>query len=126
MRDVGTYPTRGTARPEGGRRTAPGSAPAPARQWPILAVLTVSLAGLLLTQASFRPGLLLMGTALIGGAVLRAWLPQVGMLAVRSRTTDVATYGLLGMLIVLLTLMAQPDPVIELPFLTDLLRFSAG
>jgi len=30
--------TRDTARPEGGGRAAPGDAPAPARQWPILAV----------------------------------------------------------------------------------------
>jgi hypothetical protein len=123
---VPSYPTSSTARPEGGERTAPGSAPAPIRQWPLLAVLGATLAGLLVTIASFRPGLLIVGGALLGGAVLRAWLPQVGMLAVRSRTTDVATYGILGAAIVVLTLMAQPDPLIEVPFLRDLLRFSAG
>ncbi|MBI0379110.1 DUF3017 domain-containing protein, partial [Streptomyces albiflaviniger] len=30
--------TRDTARPEGGGRAAPGAAPAPARQWPLLTV----------------------------------------------------------------------------------------
>ncbi|WP_110945657.1 DUF3017 domain-containing protein [Streptomyces avicenniae] len=122
----GSYPTRGTARPEGGRRIASGSAPAPIRQWPLLAVLGVTLLGLLVTLANFRVGLLLVGGALLGGAVLRGWLPAVGMLAVRSRFTDVLTYGVLGALIVLLTLMAEPAPWLELPFLNDLLRFSAG
>lgn len=120
------FPTRGTARPEGGRRSAPGTAPAAARQWPLLAVLSATLVGVLVTLTNFRGGLLVVGCALLAGAVLRAWLPAVGMLAVRSRVTDVLTYGVLGVAIVLLTAMAQPDPWIELPFLRDLLRFSAG
>jgi DUF3017 family protein len=120
------YPTRGTARPEGGRRTASGSAPAAIRQWPLLAVLGITLAGLLATLGSFRIGLLIVGCALLAGAVLRGWLPAVGMLAVRSRLTDVLTYGILGTAIVLLTLMTQPNPWIEVPFFNDVLRFSAG
>ncbi|MGP4112863.1 DUF3017 domain-containing protein [Streptomyces sp. 4N509B] len=120
------FPTRGTARPEGGRRTAPGSAPAPVRQWPLLGVLAATLTGLLVTLGSFRVGLLIVGGTLLVAALLRMWLPEVGMLAVRSRTTDVLTYGVLGGVVVLLTLMAQPDPLVSVPFLNDLLRFSAG
>ncbi len=124
--DDDAYPTRSTARPEGGQRTAGGEVPAPIRQWPLLTVLGSTLLGLLLTLADFRVGLLVVGAALLAGAALRCWLPAVGMLAVRSRFTDVLTYGVLGALIVLLTLMAEPDPLLELPFLKDVLRFSAG
>lgn len=120
------YRTQGTARPEGGRRSASSSTPALIRQWPLLTVLAATSVGLLVTLADFRAGLLLVGGALLGGAALRGWLPAVGMLAVRSRFTDVLTYGLLGTVIVLLTLMAQPDPWLELPFLTGVQRLSTG
>ncbi|MFE0690916.1 DUF3017 domain-containing protein [Streptomyces sp. JH002] len=120
------YSTRDTARPEGGRRTAPGSAPAAIRQWPLVGVLGGTLLGLLVTLGNFRIGLLIVGGALVAAAALRAWLPEVGMLAVRSRATDIVTYGLLGLTIVLLTLMAQPKPWLEVPFFNDVLRFSAG
>jgi hypothetical protein len=122
------YPkvTADTARPQGGRRSASGSSPAPIRQWPLLTVLASTLTGLLVLLADFRIGLLIVGGALLGGAVLRMVLPAVGMLAVRSRFTDVLTYGGMGLLIVLLTLMAQPSPWLEVPFLKDILRFSAG
>ncbi|MFD5626153.1 DUF3017 domain-containing protein [Streptomyces sp. NPDC127072] len=117
--------TRDTARPEGGGRAAPGDAPAPARQWPILAVLGLVGLGLLLTAFDvFRYGTILIGVALLGGAVLRWTLPDVGMLAVRSRFTDLVTYGVLGVAIVLLALMAQPDPWLEIPFLDDTLHFT--
>ncbi|WP_338325597.1 DUF3017 domain-containing protein [Streptomyces hoynatensis] len=120
------YRTRDTARPEGGQRTAGGEAPAPIRQWPLLAVLGTTLLGLLVALSDFRIGLLIVGCALLGGGVLRGWLPAVGMLAVRSRFTDLLTYGVLGGAIVLFTLMAEPDPWLEVPILNDLLRFSAG
>ena len=117
--------TRDTARPEGGGRAAPGDAPAPARQWPILGVLTLVGIGLLLTALDvFRFGMILIGAALLAGAVLRWILPSVGMLAVRSRFTDMITYGVLGTAIVLLALMAQPDPVLVIPFLDDTLHFT--
>ncbi|MFE9628200.1 DUF3017 domain-containing protein [Streptomyces sp. NPDC006527] len=117
--------TRDTARPEGGGRAAPGDAPAPARQWPMLAVLGVVALGLLLTAFDeFRIGTILIGVALLGGAVLRWLLPGVGMLAVRSRFTDIATYGVLGAVIVLLALMAQPEPWLQVPFLKDTLHFT--
>ncbi|MER5955961.1 DUF3017 domain-containing protein [Streptomyces sp. NPDC056121] len=117
--------TRDTARPEGGGRAAPGDAPAPARQWPILAVISLVGLGLLLTAFDvFRVGTLLIGVALIGGAVLRWTLPSVGMLAVRSRFTDMVTYGFLGVVIVLLALMVEPDPLLVIPFLNDTLHFT--
>ncbi|MEU9441863.1 DUF3017 domain-containing protein [Streptomyces sp. NPDC048304] len=115
--------TRDTARPEGGGRAASGDAPAPARQWPLLVVLIGVAAGLLLTALDlFRAGILLAGAALLAGAVMRWTLPSVGMLAVRSRFTDIATYGILGLAIVLLAMMAQPDPWLQIPFLKDLLH----
>ncbi|MHA5053818.1 DUF3017 domain-containing protein [Streptomyces sp. SD15] len=117
--------TRDTARPEGGGRAAARDAPAPARQWPILAVLSAVGLGLLLTALdAFRIGTILIGAALLAGAVMRWMLPDVGMLAVRSRFTDLITYGVLGVAIVLLALMAQPNPLLEIPFLDDTLHFT--
>lgn len=119
--------TRDTARPEGGGRAAAGDAPAPARQWPILAVLLTVGLGLLLTAFDlFRLGTLLIGVALLAGAVLRWMVPDVGMLAVRSRFTDIVTYGVLGTGIVVLALMVQPDPKLQIPFLKDLLHFTVS
>ncbi|GGS65164.1 MULTISPECIES: DUF3017 domain-containing protein [Streptomyces] len=117
--------TRDTARPEGGGRAAAVDAPAPARQWPMLVVLSTVALGLLLTALDvLRFGTLLIGAALLAGAVLRWMLPSVGMLAVRSRFTDIATYGVLGLVISLLALMIQPDPLLKMPFLKDILHFT--
>ncbi|TLQ44179.1 DUF3017 domain-containing protein [Streptomyces marianii] len=121
--------TRDTARPEGGGRAAPGDAPAPARQWPLLTVLGLAALGLLIVgtdpfEQAFRIGTMLVGVALLTGTVLRRVLPSVGMLAVRSRFTDMVTYGLLGTVIVLLALMVQPQPWLEIPFLEEAVRFT--
>ncbi|MDI5971354.1 DUF3017 domain-containing protein [Streptomyces sp. SL13] len=117
--------TTDTARPEGGGRAAPADLPAPARQWPLLTVLAGVALGLILTAAdAFRVGLILVGASLLLGAVLRWLLPEVGMLAVRSRFTDLITYGVPGAAIVILTLMAQPDPLLHLPFLDHIMRFA--
>ena len=119
--------TRDTARPEGGGRAAPRDAPAPARQWPILAVLGTVGLGLLLTAFDvFRYGILLIGAALLAGAVLRWVMPDVGMLAVRSRFTDIVTYAILGLAIVLLALMAQPKPWLTIPYLKDTLHYTVN
>ncbi|MEU6881276.1 DUF3017 domain-containing protein [Streptomyces sp. NPDC046712] len=121
--------TTDTARPEGGGRAAPGGAPAPARQWPLLTVLGLATLGLLvvgtdLFAQSFRVGAILVGVALLTGAGLRRALPSVGMLAVRSRFTDMVTYGVMGGLIVLLALMVQPGPWLRIPFLEDILHLT--
>ncbi|MGW0560306.1 DUF3017 domain-containing protein [Streptomyces sp. NPDC003016] len=121
--------TRDTARPEGGERAASGDAAAPVRQWPFLTVLGTTGLGLFLVAVDafdigFRIGTLLIGLALISGAVMRRLVPSVGMLAVRSRFTDMATYGLLGTVIVLLAMMAQPGPWLEFPFLEAAVRFT--
>ncbi|MFI6852117.1 DUF3017 domain-containing protein [Streptomyces sp. NPDC050416] len=117
--------TKDTARPEGGGRAAPGDAFAPARQWPVLAVLVLVGLGLLVTAlGQFRLGTLLIGIALLGGGAMRWLLPDVGMLAVRSRFTDIVTYGVMGLAIVLLALMAQPNPLLQIPFLKDTLHFT--
>ncbi|MEW2080615.1 DUF3017 domain-containing protein [Streptomyces sp. NPDC005283] len=121
--------TRDTARPEGGGRAAPGDASAPARQWPLLTVLALAGIGLVIVGSdtfadAFRVGTILIGVALITGAVMRRTLPSVGMLAVRSRFTDMVTYGLLGTLIVLLALVAQPKPWLDVPFLEDAVHFT--
>ena len=120
-----TQVTADTARPEGGGRAAGPELPAPARQWPLLAVLGGVALGLALTAADvFRVGLMLVGASLLLGAVLRWLLPEVGMLAVRSRFTDLITYAVPGTAIVVLTLMAQPDPILNLPFLDHIMRFA--
>ncbi|MDK0521651.1 DUF3017 domain-containing protein [Streptomyces sp. ML-6] len=121
--------TKDTARPEGGGRAAPGDAPAPARQWPLLAVLCTAGIGLLIVAVdpfaeAFRVGTMLIGAALIGGAVLRMTVRSVGMLAVRSRFTDMVTYGVLGFLIVMLALVAQPKPWLNVPFLEQAVHFT--
>ncbi|MHA4775577.1 DUF3017 domain-containing protein [Streptomyces sp. MSC1_001] len=121
--------TTGTARPEGGGRAAPGDAPAPARQWPLLTVLGLAGLGLLVVGTdpfaqAFRIGAILIGAALLVGAAMRRVLPSVGMLAVRSRFTDMITYGVMGGLIVLLALMVQPEPWLRIPFLEDILHLT--
>jgi hypothetical protein len=118
--------TRDTARPEGAGRAAPGDALA-ARQWPIIVVLGIVALGLLVTALdAFRVGTILIGVGLLTGAVLRWTLPGVGMLAVRSRFTDIVTYGVLGTVIVMLALMAQPKPWLQIPFLKDTLHFTVS
>ncbi|WP_327361863.1 DUF3017 domain-containing protein [Streptomyces sp. NBC_01296] len=116
--------TQDTARPEGHGRAAPGDALA-ARQWPMLSVLAATAVGLLLTALGHpRAGVLVIGVALITASVLRRVLPQVGMLAVRSRFTDMVTYGLLGVAITLLALVMEPKPWLEIQFLESAVRFT--
>ncbi|GAA5001082.1 hypothetical protein GCM10025734_36570 [Kitasatospora paranensis] len=68
----------------------------------------------------FKYGLMLVGGSLLLAAVLRLTVPEVGMLAVRSRFTDVGVLTFLGGAIVLLTLVAQPDPWLHLSVLDHL------
>ncbi|MFJ4780355.1 DUF3017 domain-containing protein [Streptomyces sp. NPDC088762] len=117
--------TRDTARPEGSGRAVPGAVSTPVRQWPMLAVLTATAAGLLATALGHpKFGCLLIGLALIAASALRRALPSVGMLAVRSRFTDMVTYGVLGVAITLLALVMEPKPWLEIPFLESAVRFT--
>ncbi|MGW7462931.1 DUF3017 domain-containing protein [Streptomyces sp. NPDC054797] len=117
--------TRDTARPEGSGRAVPGAVSTPARQWPMLSVLTATAAGLLATALGYpRIGCLVIGVALIAASALRRVLPSVGMLAVRSRYTDMITYGVLGVAITLLALVMEPKPWLDIPFLESAVRFT--
>ncbi|MFI5802725.1 DUF3017 domain-containing protein [Streptomyces sp. NPDC051561] len=121
--------TRDTARPEGGGRAAGGDAPAPARQWPLITVLGMAGVGLLLVAVDafdmgFRLGTVLIGVAMLTGGAMRWVLPSVGMLAVRSRFTDIVTYGVLGLAITMLAMMTQPDPWLTIPVLETAVRFT--
>jgi hypothetical protein len=69
------------------------------RQLPLLAVLVGVAVGLLMvTFEHWRRGLVVVGVALVGGALLRLLLPvrRVGFLAVRSRPVDVVLMAGVG------------------------------
>ncbi|MFD8593680.1 DUF3017 domain-containing protein [Kitasatospora sp. NPDC059646] len=115
--------TEGTLPPEGSAAALGRGHTLPVRQWPITLVLAVAALGLLITWAgNFRLGLLAVGAAPLLGALLRLGLPDVGMLAVRSRFTDVTLMFALGGVIVLLTLVAQPGPWLNVPVLDNIGR----
>ena len=110
---TGTFPPEGSAAAAGRRHAVP------VRQWPIVVVLTMVGVGLAVTALNeFRPGVITIGAALVVGCLLRIVLPEVGMLAVRSRFTDVLVTGILGIAIILLALASEPNPLITLPFLS--------
>ena len=70
------------------------------RQLPLLAVLVVVAVGLLMvTFEHWRRGLVVVGLALVGAAVLRLLLPvrRAGFLAVRSRPVDVVLLAVTGL-----------------------------
>ena len=77
------------------------------RQLPLLAVLVAVGVGLLMvTFEHWRKGLVVVGLALVGGAVLRAFLPvrRVGFLAVRSRPVDVVLLAGAGLALAIIAL----------------------
>jgi hypothetical protein len=77
------------------------------RQLPLLAVLVVVGAGLfLVTLDHWRMGLVVVGMALLGAAVLRLLLPvrRAGFLAVRSRPVDVLLMSVAGIAVTVISL----------------------
>ena len=77
------------------------------RQLPLLAVLVVVAVGLtMVTFGHWRKGLVVVGLALVGGALLRAFVPlrRVGFLAVRSRTIDVTLMAGAGLALTVIAL----------------------
>ena len=77
------------------------------RQLPLLAVLVMVGGGLLvLAFDHWRTGVVVIGLALIGAAVLRLLLPvrRVGFLAVRSRPVDVVLLAVTGLVLTVIVL----------------------
>jgi hypothetical protein len=77
------------------------------RQLPLLAAILVVGAGMVLvTFGYWRRGLVVIGLALIGAALMRLLLPlrRVGLLAVRSRSVDVLLLAGTGLALTVLTL----------------------
>ncbi|MCW2705324.1 MAG: conserved rane protein of unknown function [Blastococcus sp.] len=77
------------------------------RQLPLLAVLVMVGVGLLvLTFDHWRSGIVVVGLALMGAAVLRLLLPvrRVGFLAVRSRPVDVVLLAGAGLALTVIVL----------------------
>ena len=77
------------------------------RQLPLLVVLLVVGVGLLqVTFQHWRQGLVVMGLALVGAALLRLLLPvrRAGFLAVRSRPVDVVLLAVTGLALTVIAL----------------------
>jgi hypothetical protein len=77
------------------------------RQWPLfLVIVGVGIGLALVAVEQWRRGLVAIGLALIGAALLRLLLPlpRVGFLAVRSRVLDVALTGVAGAVIAIIAL----------------------
>lgn len=81
-------------------------------QWPITLVLVIVAAAMVLVSTNhFRRGSVLLSAAVLLAMFLRLLLPKedAGWLAVRSRVTDVATLGVLGVALTVLSLWV-PEP----------------
>jgi hypothetical protein len=103
----------GTYTPEGG--TSPVG-PAGIREWPaVLVFATLAVSLLCGSIFGFRTGSIMIGTTLVLAALLRLALPEVGVLAVRSRFTDIAVLLVLAAAVILLGLSIAP-PVVDLPW----------
>ena len=77
------------------------------RQLPLLAVLVVVGVGLVVVAFDhWRKGVVIMGVALMGAALLRLLLPvrRVGFLAVRSRPVDVVLLAVTGLAVTVIVL----------------------
>jgi hypothetical protein len=77
------------------------------RQLPLLAVLVMVGVGLVVVAFDhWRKGIVIIGVALMGAAVLRLLLPlrRVGFLAVRSRPVDVVLLAVTGLAVTVIVL----------------------
>lgn len=80
-------------------------------EWPLAAVLAVCAAAIVVVLSHhFRRGTVLFAGGLAMAAGLRLLLPDsaAGLLAVRSRTLDVITLGVLGLGVLLAALVVPP------------------
>ena len=83
-------------------------APPLVREWPITVVLAAVAVGLVVVwDYHFRRGVTLIAVAICAAAALRLLLParRTGLLAVRSRAFDVASYLVLGVTMLVLGLV---------------------
>ena len=88
-------------------------APLPQRPWPLLVVVAGVVLGLVVTvlgEATWRIGSLVVGAALLVGAVERLVLSDraAGLLQVRSKAFDIAVLGLAGAAVVTVALWVPP------------------
>ena len=77
------------------------------RQLPLLAVLVMVGVGLVVVAFDhWRKGIVIIGVALMGAALLRLLLPlrRVGFLAVRSRPVDVVLLAVTGLAVTVIVL----------------------
>lgn len=80
-------------------------------EWPIAVVLTGVVVALAVVAIDrFRLGSLILAASVLLAFVLRLVLPrsQVGLLAVRSRTTDLLVLGVLGAALVVFVFWVPP------------------
>ena len=92
---------------------AGGGSVRPRRQWPLLLVSALVLGGVvaaLLGPDTWRPGCLVVGGALVLGALLRLVLTtrRAGLLRVRSKAFDVGVMLLAGGAILVLSMIVPP------------------
>ncbi|HWG23833.1 DUF3017 domain-containing protein [Actinospica sp.] len=78
------------------------------REWPFATVFAVALAAVaLIALGNLQHGVLILGCALLLGSGLRFALPtpRAGLLAIRGRGVDVVTMGLLGLVMLILSVV---------------------
>ncbi|MDT8909617.1 DUF3017 domain-containing protein [Amycolatopsis sp. PS_44_ISF1] len=75
-------------------------------------LLLVAVGALRIVQYHWREGAVLVGLALFAAGLLRALLPteKVGLLAIRGRTVDIVTCGLLGAAVLYIALTISGGP----------------
>jgi hypothetical protein len=88
--------------------------PALLEQVPFAVVLVlVAVAALRIAQYHWRQGAVIIGGALLVAAVFRAVLPaaKAGLLAVRGRPVDVASYSVLGLVVLFFAFTITNGPL---------------
>lgn len=107
-KEAGTFTPEGGASPRG---------PGGLREWPAMLVFGCVIVALATAALNgFRIATVLIAGTFVLASVLRLCLQDVGVLAVRSRFTDIAVLMFLGLGVLILGL-SIPEPVIDLPWI---------